>query len=115
MASIRKRAPWRVVTDGKDDPHGPFTSLKEAEARKATLVAQGVDKNLINVVQAREGAWEARVRRQGASDLVKTFPTIALADQWASAREGEIAKAEIVDCCRRPNSDQQTRVVPIEN
>jgi hypothetical protein len=30
-------------------------------------------------------------------DLVKTFSTRGLADQWASAREGEIAKAEIVD------------------
>ncbi len=97
MASIRKRAPWRVIVNGEDDTHGPFISNKQAEAHKATLVAQGIDEKSIKVVQVREGAWEARVRRQGAPDLVKTFPTKSLADQWASAREGEIAKAEIVD------------------
>ena len=52
MASIRKRTPWRVVIDGKDDAQGPFISSKQAEARKATLVAQGIDEKSIKVVQA---------------------------------------------------------------
>lgn len=97
MASIRKRAPWRVMVEGDDKPKGVFVTNKQAEALKKTLMAQGIDEKSIRVVQAREGAWEARVRRQGVPDLVKTFTTKSLADQWASAREGEIAKAEIVD------------------
>jgi hypothetical protein len=62
MASIRKRAPWRVIVNGKDDTNGPFISNKQAEAYKATLVAQGIDKESIKVAQEREGAWEARIR-----------------------------------------------------
>lgn len=46
MASIRNRAPWRVVIDGKGDTHGSFISNQQTEARKATLVAQGVDENV---------------------------------------------------------------------
>lgn len=36
MASIRKRAPWRVVSSDKDETSGTFTSKVKAEAHKAT-------------------------------------------------------------------------------
>ena len=34
MASIRKRAPWRVTVNGVVDREGPFQSQKQAEAHK---------------------------------------------------------------------------------
>ena len=57
MASIRYRAPWRVVVNGKTDPKGPFASEKQAQAYAGTLVAQGIDKGSIKVTQARSGSW----------------------------------------------------------
>jgi hypothetical protein len=39
MASIRYRAPWRVIVNGKTDPNGPFASEKQAQAYAAILVA----------------------------------------------------------------------------
>lgn len=97
MASIRYRAPWRVMVKGDKAPKGVFVSKTQAEALSATLIKQGIDKESINLVQESKGGWEARVRRQGAPDLVKTFTTKSGADKWATAREGEIAKAEIID------------------
>lgn len=97
MASVRYRAPWRVMVNGEKQPRGVFVSKTQAEALSAALIEQGINKDSINLVQERKGGWEARVRRQGAPDLVKTFTTKSGADQWATAREGEIAKAEIVD------------------
>jgi hypothetical protein len=50
MASIRKRAPWRVVISDKDETSGTFTSKVKAEAHKATLVAQGIDEKSIKIL-----------------------------------------------------------------
>ncbi len=36
MASIRKRAPWRVVISDKDETSGTFSSKVKAEVHKAT-------------------------------------------------------------------------------
>ncbi|MFZ2297759.1 MAG: hypothetical protein WAV91_05825, partial [Aquabacterium sp.] len=58
--------------NGVVDREGPFQSQKQAEAHKASLVAQGIDEETIKVTQEREGGWEARVRRQGAPDAIKT-------------------------------------------
>jgi len=65
MASIRYRAPWRVIVNGKTDPKGPFASEKQAQAYAATLAAQGIDKDSIKVAQERSGTWEVRIRRHG--------------------------------------------------
>ena len=75
MASIRYRAPWRVMVKGDDKPKGVFVSKTQAEALRATLINQGTDKESINLVQERKGTWEARVRRQGGRVLLKSFPT----------------------------------------
>ena len=37
MASIRYRAPWRVIVNGKTDPKGPFASDKQAQAYAAIV------------------------------------------------------------------------------
>jgi hypothetical protein len=37
MASIRYRAPWRVIVNGKTDPKGPFASEKQAQAYAAIV------------------------------------------------------------------------------
>lgn len=77
MASIRYRVPWRVMVKGDKQPKGVFVSNNQAEALKKTLMAQGIDKKSIKVVQERKGTWEARVRRQGGKVLLKSFPTKA--------------------------------------
>ena len=41
MASIRNRAPWRVIVDGKDDPTGPFNSKVKADRRCVRLQQAG--------------------------------------------------------------------------
>lgn len=97
MASIRYRAPWRVIVQGEDQPKGVFATNKQAEAFKETLMAQGIDEKSIRVVQERKGTWEARVRRQGGKVLLKSFPTKASASAWAEEREGEIVKGAFVD------------------
>lgn len=70
MASIRYRAPWRVIVNGKTDPKGPFASEKQAQAYAEALVAQGLDEDAIKVNQERSGTWEVRIRRQGADQIV---------------------------------------------
>ena len=97
MASIRKRAPWRVTVNGVVDREGPFQSQKQAEAHKASLVAQGIDEETIKVTQEREGGWEARVRRQGAPDAIKTFAAKKDAYEWATEQENAIAKCSVID------------------
>lgn len=97
MASIRYRAPWRVMVKGDDKPKGVFVSKTQAEALSATLIEQGIDKDSINLVQERKGTWEVRVRRQGGKVLLKSFPTKTAASAWAEEREGEIVKGAFVD------------------
>lgn len=97
MASIRYRAPWRVMVKGDKQPKGVFVSNNQAEALKKTLMAQGIDEKSIKVVQERQGTWEARVRRQGGKVLLKSFPTKKAASDWAEEREGEIVKGAFVD------------------
>ncbi|MDO8299354.1 hypothetical protein [Lacisediminimonas sp.] len=41
-------------------------------------------------------SWCARVRRKAHKPLTKTFRTQAQADVWATQREAEMARAEIV-------------------
>lgn len=95
MASIRNRSPWRVSVKGTPEHDATFPSKKQADAYAQTLQAQGLSD--VGVVQDRTGAWEARVRRLGGRDLVKTFDTKKLASDWAAAREGEIVKGQFVD------------------
>lgn len=97
MASIRYRAPWRVMVKGHKAPTGVFVSKTQAEALSATLIKQGIDKDAINLVQERKGTWEVRVRRQGGKVLLESFPTKGLASAWAEEREGEIVKGAFVD------------------
>jgi len=97
MASIRYRAPWRVIVNGKTDPKGPFASEKQAQAYAATLAAQGIDKDSIKVAQERSGTWEVRIRRHGGKVLIKSFPTKKMASDWADEREGEIVIGTFVD------------------
>lgn len=97
MASIRYRAPWRVMVKGEDKPKGIFVTNKQAKALKKTLMAQGIDEKSIRVVQERKGTWEVRFRRQGGKVLLKSFPTKGLASAWAEEREGEIVKGSFVD------------------
>lgn len=95
MASIRNRSPWRVSAKGASEHDAAFPSKKQAEAHAQVLRAQGLGD--VGVVQDRSGAWEARVRRLGGRDLVKTFDTKKLASDWAAAREGEIVKGQFID------------------
>lgn len=97
MASIRYRAPWRVIVNGKTDPKGPFASEKQAQAYAATLVAQGIDEDEIKVNQERSGTWEVRIRRQGGKVLIKSFLSKKMATDWADQREGEIVNGSFVD------------------
>jgi len=43
------------------------------------------------------GTWQARVRRKGESTLTTTFPTKALAEQWARSIENQIDRGIYVD------------------
>jgi hypothetical protein len=97
MASIRYRAPWRVIVNGKDDPKGPFATKTQAKALREALKAQGIDGKSILLIQERKGTWEVRVRRQGGKALLKSFPTKGMAKDWAEEREGEIVKGAFVD------------------
>ena len=45
----------------------------------------------------RGSGWQARVRRAGYPDEVKTFPTKAEAERWARAVEGEMDRGEFAD------------------
>lgn len=95
MASIRYRAPWRVIIKSAPERDTTFSSKKQACAHAQSLIDQGLGD--VSVSQDRSGAWEARVRRRGGADLVKTFATKKLAADWAAAREGEIVKGTFID------------------
>ena len=45
----------------------------------------------------RGAGWQARVRRAGYPDEVKTFPTKAEAERWARSVEGEMDRGEFTD------------------
>ena len=45
----------------------------------------------------RGSGWQARVRRAGYPDEVKTFPTKAEAERWARSVEGEMDRGEFAD------------------
>ena len=45
----------------------------------------------------RGAGWQARVRRAGYPDEVKTFPTKAEAERWARSVEGEMDRGEFAD------------------
>jgi len=49
--------------------------------------------------------WQARVRRRGYPDEVKTFPSKAEAERWARAIEGEMDRGEFVS---RAEAEQTT-------
>ena len=95
MASIRNRSPWRVSVKGASEHDATFPSKKQADAHVQALRSRGLSD--VGVVQDRTGAWEARVRRHGGRDLVKTFDSKKLASDWAAAREGEIVKGQFID------------------
>ena len=56
-------------------------------------------------IRKRANAWQARVRRNGYPDEVKTLPTKSEAEQWARAIESKMDRGEFVN---REKSEQNT-------
>ena len=95
MASVRCRSRWRVSVAGDPALGGRFPLKTKAQAQAALLTAIGHIG--VRCKQESEGTWEVRVRRQGLPELLKSFPTMGVAREWADVREGEIVKREFVN------------------
>ena len=52
---------------------------------------------MANIRKRRAGQYQARVRRQGYPDTVKTFPTRTEAREWAASVENDMRLGAYVD------------------
>ena len=97
MASYSKRIykSWRVSVALQGDLGQAFDALDQAQAYAQQLNAAGHPLAQIRPYQST--GWQARIRSKLAPQLTRTFPTKALAEEWAKAREGEIVKRQFID------------------
>ena len=97
MASYSKRIykSWRVSVVLQSDLGKAFDALDPAQAYAQQLNAAGHPHARIRPYQST--GWQARIRSKLASQLTRTFPTKAAAEEWAKAREGEIVKKQFID------------------
>lgn len=97
MASFSKRLyqTWRVIVQGQPDLRKTFDEQSVAQAYADELKETGIEG--VQVKSFQSTGWQARIRNKLAPELTKTFPTKAMAEGWAKAREGEIVKRQFVD------------------
>lgn len=97
MASFEKRVyqSWRVSVAGRPDLKKSFEKPAPTKAYAQELKDSGVDNAQVKPFQSTR--WQARIRNKLAPELIQTFPTKAMAQEWAQAREGEIVKRQFVD------------------
>lgn len=97
MATFSKRnfQMWRVIVKGHPELKKTFGEQPAAHAYAEQLKATGVEDAQVKPFQST--GWQARIRNKLAPELNKTFPTKAMAQEWAQAREGEIVKRQFVD------------------
>ncbi|MDO8249709.1 MAG: site-specific integrase [Rhodoferax sp.] len=97
MASFSKRIfkSWRVSVALQGDLNKAFDALEQAQAYAQQLNAASQPNAQVRPYQST--GWQARIRSKLAPQLTRTFPTKALAEEWAKAREGEIVKRQFID------------------
>ena len=97
MAALSKRIykSWRVSVPHLADLSKSFATPADAAVFAAELKMAGHDNAQIKPFQSL--GWQARIRSKRAPPLTKTFKTKAMAEEWARAREGEIAKRQFFD------------------
>ena len=97
MASYSKRIykSWRVSVVLQRDLGQAFDALDQAQAYAQQLDA--ADHSHAQIRPYQSTGWQARIRSKLAPQLTRTFPTKALAEEWAKAREGEIVKRQFID------------------